>query len=100
MLALAEISMVGAKDQDGAHAVSKTVAAKIPAEQIVSEQYFNDFDGHVIEVWCYDPSLLANNGQVDDISLLLSLDSNTNERIQMGLDEIREKHELPIKDEE
>ena len=37
---------------------------------------------------------------VDDISLLLSLDNDPDERIQMGLDEIREKHGLPVKDYE
>lgn len=40
---------------------------------------------------------MEQDGRVDDISLLLSLDHNSNERIQMSLDEIREKHELPIK---
>ena len=37
---------------------------------------------------------------VDDISLLLSLDNDPDERIQMGLDEIREKHGLPVKEYE
>lgn len=100
MLALSELTMVGANDQDGSLAISKKAAADIPVDLILTEQNFKDFGGYLIEVWCYDPSLLSNNGQVDDISLLLSLENNSNERIQMGLDDIREKHELPIKDEE
>lgn len=44
--------------------------------------------------------LLAQDDHVDDISLLLSLEDDTDERIQMGLDEIREKHELPVKQDE
>lgn len=100
MLALAELSMVGATSQDGAIAISKKMAAEIPVHFIITEQDFKDFGGYVIEVWCYDPSLLSHNGLADDISLLLSMESDPNERIQMGLDEIREKHELPIRDEE
>ena len=51
-------------------------------------------------MWSYDPELLSEGGRVDDISLLLSLDNDPDERIQMGLDEIREKHGLPIKEYE
>lgn len=58
------------------------------------------FGGYVTEVWRYDLALFADGGRVDDISLLLSLNNSSNERIQMGLDEIRKKHQLPIKDEE
>lgn len=97
---LARQSMIGEKEQDGAIAVSKKTAAKIPADAICTEQYFGDFGGAVFEVWSYDPSILAKNACVDDISLLLSMDNDSNERIQMCLDEIREKHELPVKGEE
>lgn len=100
VIALADISMVGADEQDGAAAISKKGGAGIPAAEIISEQDFRDFGGRILEVWRYDPTLLANGGRVDDISLLLSLEDNPNERIQMGLDDIREKHELPIKYEE
>lgn len=100
MLALAEISMVGANEHDGAIALSKKAVSKIPVEDICTQQDFNDFGGYIIEAWSYDPILLAQGGQVDDISLLLSMDNNPNERVQMGLDEIREKHQLPIRDEE
>lgn len=97
--ALAQQSMIGITEQDGAIAVSKKAAAKIPAESLCTEQYFRDFGGAVIEVWSYDPVILAKNACADDISLLLSMDNNPNERIQMCLDEIRNKHELPTKEE-
>lgn len=100
MLALADLSMVGADEHDGAIAVSKKTGATISTDDILSEQDFQDFGGYIVEVWSYDPVLLAHGGRVDDISLLLSLENNPNERVQMGLDEIREKHELPIKYEE
>ena len=96
--ALSSISMVGAKEYDGGIAVSTMAASTIPKEYIISKGAFEDFGGAVIEVWSYAPELLSGNGRVDDISLLLSLDNDPDERIQMGLDEIREKHGLPIKD--
>ncbi len=100
LLALSDISMVGANEQDGAVAICKKASTSIPTDSIISERNFGDFGGYIIEVWSYDPTLLADGGRVDDISLLLSLNDNNNERIQMGLDEIREKHQLPIKNEE
>lgn len=98
--ALSESTMVGAKEQDAGLAVSKKTCPSIPADDIISKQDFEDFGGTVIEVWRYDPSLLSKSGRVDEISLLLSLETDTDERIQMGLDEIREKHELPVKQDE
>ena len=65
--ALARQSMIGVNECDGAIAVSKKTATRIPA---------------------------------DDISLLLSMENDPNERVQMCLDEIRERHELPVKEEE
>lgn len=97
---LAEISTVGANEQDGATAASKKDASRIPTESIISKQEFRDFGGHIIEVWSYDPLLLAEGERVDDISLLLSLQMEQDERIQMGLDEIRKAHKLPIQTEE
>ncbi len=95
--ALSSISMVGAKEYDRGLAVSARTASEIPLEDIISKREFEDFGGSVVEVWSYDPELLSEGGRVDDISLLLSLDNDPDERIQMGLDEIREKHGLPIK---
>lgn len=98
--ALSAITMVGAKEQDRGMAIFKKYSSTIPAKTIQSQEDFEDFGGSVVEVWSYDPLLLAQNGHVDDISLLLSLEDDPDERIQMGLDEIREKHGLPIKQNE
>ena len=91
---------LGAKEYDRGLAVSARTASEIPLEDIISKREFEDFGGSVVEVWSYDPELLSEGGRVDDISLLLSLDNDPDERIQMGLDEIREKHGLPIKEYE
>ena len=98
--ALAAKTMVGAKEQDRGIAIFKKYSSAIPIETILSQEDFEDFGGSVMEVWSYDPQLLSQDGHVDDISLLLSLEDHPDERIQMGLDEIREIHELPIKQDE
>lgn len=98
--ALSDISVISAKEEDGGIAVFKKNCAKIAAGDILSKQEFEDFGGHIVEAWSYDPALLACQGRVDDVSLLLSLEGHPNERVQMSLDEIREKHQLPVKYEE
>ena len=64
MRALAQQSIISINEQDGAIAVSKKTAAKIPADAICTEQYFGDFGGSVFEVWSYDPAILAKNACV------------------------------------
>lgn len=98
--ALSSLTLVSAKGCDKGLAASPKTASSIPTDIIISERDFEDFGGYPIEVWSYDPALFAENGRVDDISLLVSLDSDPDERIQMGLDELREKHGLPIKYDE
>lgn len=100
MLALSTFSMIGINNHDGAIALSKKSAANIPVENIMTQMEFKDFGGYIAEVWSYDPNLFANNGIVDDVSLLLSMENNPNERVQMCLDLIREKHQLPIRNDE
>jgi hypothetical protein len=41
------------------------------------------------QLWNYSPELLANSRTVDPLSLTLSLQHETDERVQMALDELR-----------
>lgn len=43
------------------------------------------------ELWRYDPALLATTPLVDSLSLVLSLQDNTDERIQMAVDDVLRK---------
>lgn len=53
----------------------------------------NETEGHYcLEVWKYNPELLANNNNVDPLSLYLSLKENPDERIEMALEQIIEKY--------
>lgn len=96
ILALADITMVGAENEDGALAVFKKDISKIPKGDLISKQEFEDFGGYVVEAWSYDPALFVQDGHVDELSLLLSLQDHPDERIQQGLDVIREKFGLPV----
>ncbi len=43
------------------------------------------------EVWHYNPELLPDSETVDPLSLTLSLQVNTDERVQLALDELKER---------
>ena len=92
--ALSQLTMLGAKEMDGSFVIDRISSPHIPKESIVNENTFRDLGGSVIEVWSYNPRLLSTVSTVDEISLLLSLMSNPDERVQMALDEIREKFGL------
>ena len=42
------------------------------------------------EVWHYNPALVPNSETVDPLSLTLSLQGNTDERVQLALDELKQ----------
>lgn len=46
-----------------------------------------------IEKWSYNPSILADHNTVDDISLILTLNDDKDERIQIELEKLRSKYE-------
>ncbi len=51
-----------------------------------------DANAHnTVEIWAYNPKILANDGFCDKISLILSLDRNEDERVQMELVKIKEE---------
>ena len=47
-------------------------------------------------MWRYNPQLLSAGENVDDISLILSLKDNEDERVQREIDEIKEKYGLDV----
>ena len=92
--AIAEQSMLQALPSDGAFAIDRDAAKGIDKSILLDEQSFRDFGGQIIEVWKYDPFLLSETAYVDDISLLLDLVEESDERVQYQLDGIREKYNL------
>ncbi len=90
--ALAARSMLAALPSDAGYAVSKSIAKALDHDLIIDEQTFRDFGGEIIEVWGYDPLVLSESEYVDDLSLLLELSEETDERVQNELDIIRRKY--------
>ncbi len=96
--ALAERSMLQALPSDGAFAIDRNTAKEIDGNILTDEQSYRDFGGKIIEVWRYDPFLLSETDSVDDISLLLDLLEESDERVQYQLDSIRRKYSLEGKE--
>jgi len=46
----------------------------------------------LLQVWCYDPKILEVDGMVDPFSLFLTLQDETDERIEMALEEMMERY--------
>lgn len=94
--ALADNSMLAAKDSDGSYVISREEYRRIPEADYIDRQEFRDFGGVVLEVWRYDPFLLSDSDYVDEVSLVLSLKDDNDERVQKELDRIRERYGMKV----
>lgn len=97
--ALSAASLICPEPGDARIAISQKSLGGIPSEEMITRQEYEDFGGTALEVWSYDPALFSEDGRVDDISLLLSLEKDPDERVQMGLDILRKRHGLSMEDE-
>lgn len=65
---------------------------KLPDMTVRLEQKLTDADKQqCVQIWTYNPLILAQNGRVDILSLYLSLQDETDERIQSESEELFEK---------
>ena len=69
--------------RDGWKAMERKGIEKIPVE---------DSDTCLLQVWCYDPKILKVAECVDPFSLYLSLQDETDERIEMALEKMMEQY--------
>jgi len=90
--ALSHKTMLAANEDEGCYAIDKKWLSNIPKEYIVNEAYKEVYGAIRIELWKYDPGLLAENMVVDDISLVLSFDKSYDERTEKMIEEIKRKH--------
>lgn len=68
-------------------ACGKALFSDLQEKQVFKD--INQHDGDVrIEVWYYDPHILAEGDQVDRLSLYLSLRAEDDERIKIALEEL------------
>ena len=79
--ALAEMTML-AEPNHHCWAISKQDA------QGLSASLSKEFGDHIVEVWKYDPRLLAEDGKVDVLSLYLSLRDVEDERVHKEVNQL------------
>jgi len=60
--------------------------------ELIDPAWYSGADYIELEVWKYDPGLLAENGMVDVVSLAASLANNQDERIEIAVEEMVEAH--------
>lgn len=89
--ALGKKTMLSVGDRDKSYAIFKR--EKISMLDIAFILTFNRYDVVKMEKWSYNPAILSKDGVVDDISLILSLADNKDERVQISIDELKEKYE-------
>lgn len=90
ILALSSLTMLSPNSLDGAYVVPKREARHLKSQKM-DRQDFLDFGGYAVEVWNYDPTLLATDKTVDDISLLLSFTGEYDERTEQALEILKER---------
>ena len=79
-------------------APSEDVYAVFKGNEIVSgfeeidTKWQDDIKTSRVELWKYDPELFANNGEVDPVSLAISLSDNADERVEGELQSFLEKY--------
>ena len=79
--ALAEMTML-AEPNHHCWAISKQDA------QELAPSLSKEFGNHIVEVWKYDPRLLAEDGKVDELSLYLSLRDTEDERVHKEVNQL------------
>ncbi len=91
LTALAQKTMLSVFDKERCYAVSKKYNSQ--STSAIAKAEYLSIGGTKLELWSYDPCLLTNNHVVDDISLILSLDSETDERVVSELEKLRRKYQ-------
>lgn len=88
--ALSKKTMLSATEQDQCYAISRRM--RFDVRNFSTKASFLFGDAVVIEKWCYNPDILADGDAVDDISLILTLKDNNDERVQMEIEHLRSKY--------
>mgnify|MGYP005625030887 CR=1 FL=1 len=90
--ALEEVTMLGSPNRKTCALTSKEW------KQLQAKDYIHmipevskDLAHAELEIWSYDPSLLTDGPVVDPLSLALSLQHETDERVEMAVDELLDK---------
>lgn len=91
-MALARLSATLNPSRVWSYATNQDVFSKVPKEQILNEYDLFDYDYFEIEIFKYNPYVLAKERRyIDLVSLYAQFKDNTDERIQMALEELLEE---------
>lgn len=90
--ALGEKSLLSVDTSELTIAIYKKVLGNIDTKYLVDENYYKTMGSITLEVWSYDPRKLSKSGFIDDISLILSLESHSDERVQAELLKLKERY--------
>lgn len=89
--ALSDKTMLSVSDDKQCYAVFKKDNEK--SDFSITEAEYISMGGTKLELWSYDPYLLTENQTVDDISLILSLKDETDERVVSEIQKLRRKYQ-------
>lgn len=89
--ALARKTMLSVSEHEQCYAALKKHFLKSPS--VITKAEYLLIGGTKFELWSYDPCVLTKDRTVDDISLILSLDGETDERILWELENLRRKYQ-------
>ena len=84
LTALAHYSMLSGPNTE-VYAISRSSRKKL------NENEFRPYGAYEIQVWSYDPILLANDDIADRFSVYLSLQDSDDERVEAALEEMMEQ---------
>ncbi len=90
--ALGEKSLLSVDSSDLTIAIYKKELGNIDNNSIVDEKYMKSMGAITLEVWSYDPRKLSGSCLVDDISLILILESHSDERVQGEVLKLKERY--------
>lgn len=89
--ALAQKTMLSVSENEKCFAVLKKNCPSTAS--VISNTEYQSIGGIKLELWSYEPQILATDKTVDDISLILSLSNETDERILAEIETIRRKYQ-------
>lgn len=89
--ALSEKTLIDFSEKDKCYALTKDEYKNIGS--IIDKEQYYSIGGTQAEIWSYPPAFFTNNNTVDDISLIMSMKNETDERIAMEINKLRRKYE-------
>lgn len=89
--ALSEKTLIDYTEKDKCYALTKSEYKNISGS--IDKEKYRSIGGTKAEIWSYSPIFLTNNNTVDDISLIMSMKNETDERITLEIDRLRRKYE-------